>query len=165
MSKITFKQKPVTLLGEAKKEGDSVPAFTVLAPDMSEVTFQPGQAEKTLISVVPSIDTGTCDQQTRKFNEKIVETEGAEVWTISADLPFAQRRWCAAADLENAKIYSDHKDLDFGHKFGVVIDELRLLSRAVFVIDGEGKITYAEYVSEVSEHPDYEKALEALKAL
>lgn len=165
MAAITFKQKPVTLLGEAKKAGDKAPSFTVLARDLSEVTFEPGTTGKTLISVVPSVDTGTCDQQTRKFNEDIVNIDGAEVWTISADLPFAQRRWCASADLENANIYSDHRDLDFGKKFGVVIEELRLLSRAVFVIDAEGTITYAEYVSEVSEHPDYDKALEALKAL
>lgn len=163
MSQITFKQKPVTLTGEAKQTGDKAPSFTVLATDLSEVNLEDAAGKKLLISVVPSVDTGTCDKQTRRFNEEAAEVEGAEVWTISADLPFAQRRWCAAADLENAKVFSDHRNLDFGKKFGVVIDEMRLLSRSVFVINKEGEITYSELVKEVSEHPDYEKAVEALK--
>ncbi|SDN55150.1 thiol peroxidase [Alkalicoccus daliensis] len=164
MTQITFKQNPVTLTGEQKQPGDKAPSFTVLGTDLSEVNFEPGNGKKILLSVVPSIDTGTCDKQTRKFNEEVSQVEGAEIWTISADLPFAQRRWCAAADLENAKVFSDHRDLDFGKKFGVVIDEMRLLSRSVFVIDEQGTITYVEYVEEVSEHVNYEKALEALKA-
>jgi thioredoxin-dependent peroxiredoxin len=163
MSQVTFKQNPVTLSGEGKATGDKAPSFKVLATDLSEVTLEEAEGKKLLISVVPSIDTGTCDKQTRRFNEEAAGVEGAEVWTISADLPFAQRRWCAAAGLEDAKVFSDHRDLDFGDKFGVIIDELRLLSRSVFVINEAGEITYSEVVSEVSEHPDYDKAVDALK--
>ncbi|WP_147803391.1 thiol peroxidase [Alkalicoccus halolimnae] len=163
MAEVTFKQNPVTITGEEKNIGEKAPSFTVLAPDLSEVSLKEAEGKKVLISVVPSVDTGTCDQQTRKFNEEAVKVEGAEVWTISADLPFAQRRWCAAAGLDDAKIYSDHRDLDFGKNFGVVIDELRLLSRSVFVINEDGEITYKELVPEVSEHPDYEAAINALQ--
>ncbi len=163
MSEVTFKQNPVTLNGQVQTAGDKAPSFKVLATDLSEVTLEDAKGKKLLISAVPSIDTGTCDKQTRRFNEEAADVEGAEVWTISADLPFAQRRWCAAAGLDNAKVFSDHRDLDFGEKYGVAIDELRLLSRSVFVINEAGEITYSEIVPEVSEHPDYEKAIEALK--
>ncbi|NJP36991.1 thiol peroxidase [Alkalicoccus luteus] len=158
---ITFKDKPVTLSGEQPQTGEKAPSFTVLGTDLSEVTFEAGT--KTLISVVPSIDTSTCDKQTRTFNEEAAAVDNAEIWTISADLPFAQRRWCANAGLEGAHIYSDHKTLDFGMAYGLVIEELRLLSRAVFVVDSSGTIVYSEVVGEVSGHPDYEKAVEALK--
>ncbi|MEK4028470.1 MULTISPECIES: thiol peroxidase [Bacillaceae] len=164
MANITFKGNPVTLLGNEVKVGDQAPAFTVLATDLSEVTLADSNGKVRLISVIPSIDTGVCEQQTRKFNEEASKISNAEVITISADLPFAQKRWCAGEGLENVKIYSDHRNMSFGDAYGVHMKELRLLARSVFVLDSEGKVTYVEYVSEGTNHPDYEKAIEAAKS-
>ncbi|CAM3857521.1 thiol peroxidase [Alkalicoccus chagannorensis] len=163
MANITFKENPVTLQGQQKQEGDQAPDFTVLDRQLQEVSFSEAKGKKVLISAVPSVDTSTCDQQTRRFNEEVEQVAGAEIWTISLDLPFAQRRWCADSGLEQAKLYSDHRSLDFAMNYGVLMEELRLLARAVFVVDSKGTITYTEYVPEVSGHPDYDAALEALK--
>ncbi|MBB5172749.1 thiol peroxidase [Texcoconibacillus texcoconensis] len=163
MAEITFKEKPVTLRGNEVKVGDQAPNFTVLANDLSEVTLDDSKGRVRLISVVPSIDTGVCDQQTRRFNEEAAKLDGVEVLTISVDLPFAQKRWCAAAGIENVQTLSDHRDLSFGEAYGVAIEELRLLARSVFVIDSNDKVTYTEYVSEATNHPDYEGALEAAR--
>ncbi|MED1203192.1 thiol peroxidase [Heyndrickxia acidicola] len=163
MASVTFIEKPVTLIGNELKPGDKAPDFTVLANDLSEVTLQDSKGTVRIISVVPSIDTGVCDAQTRKFNEEASKLENVQVLTISVDLPFAQGRWCAASGLENVKVLSDHRDLSFGEAYGVVMKEFRLLARAVFVVDSEDNITYAEYVSEGTHHPDYEKAIEAAK--
>ncbi|MBP3949768.1 thiol peroxidase [Bacillus suaedae] len=163
MAQVTFKNNPVTLLGSEVKVGDQAPDFTVLANDLSEVTLADSKGKKRLISVVPSIDTGVCDQQTRRFNEEAAGLENVEVLTLSVDLPFAQKRWCAAAGLEAVSTLSDHRDLSFGQAYGVVIKELRLLTRAVFVIDSNDKISYVEYVAEATNHPNYEMAIEAVK--
>ncbi|TMW71728.1 thiol peroxidase [Alteribacter natronophilus] len=163
MANVTFKEKPVTLAGNQLGEGDQAPDFTVLANDLSEVKLSDSNGKVRLISVVPSIDTGVCEQQTRRFNEEAAKLDNVEILTISADLPFAQRRWCAAEGIENIQVLSDHRDLDFGKKFGLVIEELRLLSRAIFVVDSNDKVTYVEYVSEVTNHVDYEAALEAAR--
>ncbi|WP_100331847.1 thiol peroxidase [Bacillus xiapuensis] len=164
MARVTFKGKPMTILGNEVKAGDQAPDFRVLANDLSEVSLADSQGKVRLISVVPSIDTGVCDAQTRRFNEEASKIDNVEVITISADLPFAQKRWCAANGLENVKIYSDHRDLSFAEAYGVHMKELRLLARAVFVVDSHDKITYVEYVSEGTDHPNYEKAIEAAKA-
>ncbi|MFC0473249.1 thiol peroxidase [Halalkalibacter kiskunsagensis] len=164
MAEITFKNNPVTLLGTEVKVGEKAPNFTVLANDLSEVTLADSKGKVRLISVVPSIDTGVCDQQTRRFNEEAAGLENTQVLTVSVDLPFAQKRWCAAAGIENVQTVSDHRDLSFGEAFGVAIEELRLLARAVFVIDSNDVVTYAEYVSEATNHPDYEAAIEAAKS-
>lgn len=163
MANITFKNNPVTLLGNEVKAGDSAPDFTVLANDMSEVSLKDTQGKVRLISVVPSIDTGVCDAQTKKFNEEAGQLGNVEVLTISVDLPFAQRRWCGANGIENVQTLSDHRDLSFGEAYGVHIKELRLLARAVFVVDSNDKVTYAEYVSEATNHPDYDAAIDAVK--
>ncbi|KMY55059.1 peroxidase [Bacillus sp. FJAT-27231] len=163
MANVTFKGNPVTLVGNEVKVGDQAPDFKVLATDLSEVTLADSNGKVRLISVIPSIDTGVCEQQTRKFNEEASKVNNVEVITISADLPFAQKRWCAGEGLENVKIYSDHREMSFGDAYGVHMKELRLLARSVFVVNGEGKVTYVEYVSEGTNHPDYEKALEAAK--
>ncbi|MFB4163028.1 thiol peroxidase [Alteribacillus sp. JSM 102045] len=163
MAEITFKGNPVTLLGEEVKPGDKAPDFKVLANDLSEVTLEDSKGNVRLISVVPSVDTGVCDQQTRRFNEEAANLEGVEVLTISVDLPFAQKRWCAAAGIENLQVLSDHRDLSFGKNYGVAIEELRLLARSIFVIDSNDEVTYAEYVSEATNHPDYEAAVNAAK--
>ncbi|MCM3759644.1 thiol peroxidase [Alkalihalobacillus oceani] len=164
MAQVTFKNNPITLLGNEVKVGDKAPDFTVLANDLSEVTLASTSGKVRLISVVPSIDTGVCDQQTRRFNEEAAGLPNVEILTISVDLPFAQKRWCAAAGIENVQTLSDHRDLSFGQAFGVAIQELRLLTRAVFVVDSSDTVTYAEYVAEATNHPDYEAALEAAKA-
>jgi thiol peroxidase len=165
MAQITFKQNPMTLIGNEVKVGDTAPDFTVLANDLSPVTLQDSKGKTRLISVVPSLDTGTCDAQTRKFNESAAELgEDVVILTVSNDLPFAQKRWCAAAGIDSVQTLSDHRDLSFGEAYGVAIKELRLLTRSIFVVDNNDKVTYVEYVSEATEHPNYEKAIEAVKA-
>lgn len=161
---ITFKGNPVTLLGTQVKVGDKAPNFKVLANDLSPVTLDDSKGKVRIISVVPSIDTGVCDAQTRRFNEEAAKLDNVQVLTISVDLPFAQNRWCASAGIENVQLLSDHRDLSFGTAYGVAIKELRLLARAVFVIDSNDTITYVEYVKESTNHPDYESAIEAAKA-
>lgn len=163
MAQVTFKSNPVTLLGTEVKVGEKAPDFTVLANDLSEVTLASSKGKVRLISVVPSIDTGVCDQQTRRFNEEAANLDNVQVLTVSVDLPFAQKRWCAAAGID-VQTVSDHRDLSFGQAFGVAIKELRLLARAVFVVDSNDTITYAEYVSEATNHPNYEAAVEAAKS-
>ncbi|MDC2863024.1 MULTISPECIES: thiol peroxidase [unclassified Bacillus (in: firmicutes)] len=164
MANVTFKGNPITLVGTEVKVGDQAPNFQVLANDLSPVTLETYKGAVKLISVVPSIDTGVCDAQTRRFNEDAAGIENAKVLTISVDLPFAQKRWCAANGLENVVTVSDHRDLSFGEAYGVVMKELRLLARAVFVVDSNDKVVYVEYVSEGTSHPNYEAALEAAKA-
>jgi len=163
MANITFKGNNVTLLGNEVKVGDQAPDFTVLANDLSEVTLQDSKGSVRLISVVPSLDTGVCDAQTRRFNEEAASLGNVKVLTVSVDLPFAQKRWCGANGIENVQTLSDHRALSFGEAYGVAIKELRLLARAVFVVDSNGKVTYVEYVSEATDHPNYEAALEAAK--
>ncbi|MBX9973339.1 thiol peroxidase [Cytobacillus firmus] len=163
MASITFKGNPVTLLGNEVKVGDKAPEFKVLANDLSEVTLADSKGQVRLISVVPSIDTGVCDAQTRRFNEEASKLDNVKILTVSVDLPFAQKRWCAAAGIENVQTVSDHRGLSFGEAYGVAIQELRLLARAVFVVDSNDTVTYAEYVSEATEHPNYEAAVEAAK--
>jgi thiol peroxidase len=161
---VTFKEKPVTLLGNQVKVGDQAPDFKVLANDMSEVTLADSKGSVRLIAAVPSVDTGVCDAEVRRFNEEASKLGNVKVLTISVDLPFAQKRWCGAAGVENVQTLSDHRDLSFGKAYGVAIEGLRLLARSVFVIDSSDKITYVEYVNEVTSHPNYEAAIEAAKA-
>ncbi|MBK5514589.1 thiol peroxidase [Bacillus sp. TH11] len=164
MANVTFKGNPMTLVGTEVKVGDQAPNFQVLANDLSPVSLETYKGEVKLISVVPSIDTGVCDAQTRKFNEEAAKLDNVKVLTISNDLPFAQKRWCAASGLDNVQVLSDHRDLSFGEAYGVVMQELRLLARAVFVVDSNDKVVYAEYVGEGTSHPNYEAALEAAKS-
>ena len=162
MAQITFKQEPITLLGSQVKTGETAPEFTLLDNDLNEVNLSTYDGQKKLISVVPSIDTGVCDQQTRKFNEEASQEDGV-VLTVSVDLPFAQKRWCASNGLDNVIKLSDHKDLSFGKNYGVVMEELRLLARSVFVLDKNNKVVYSEIVSEGTDFPDFESALEAYR--
>ncbi|MFF9667718.1 thiol peroxidase [Staphylococcus saprophyticus] len=159
MAQITFKQEPITLLGSQVKTGETAPEFTLLDNDLNEVNLSTYDGQKKLISVVPSIDTGVCDQQTRKFNEEASQEDGV-VLTVSVDLPFAQKRWCASNGLDNVITLSDHKDLSFGKNYGVVMEELRLLARSVFVLDKNNKVVYSEIVSEGTDFPDFKSALE-----
>ncbi|MGI2326340.1 thiol peroxidase [Planococcus sp. YIM B11945] len=166
MVQITFKQNPVTLPGHEVKAGDQAPAFTVLANDLSPVTLQDSAGKARLISVVPSLDTGVCSLQTKRFEQEAASFgENVEVLTISADLPFAQKRWVAENGTEGITTLSDHRDLSFGDAYGVSMQELRLLARSIFVIDANDKVAYVEYVPEGTDHPDYDKAIEAVKGL
>jgi thioredoxin-dependent peroxiredoxin len=165
MANVTFKGNPITLLGNEVKVGDVAPDFTVLANDLTPVTLDNLKGKVTVISVVPSIDTGVCDAQTRRFNEEAAQLEGIQILTISVDLPFAQKRWCGAAGIDKVQTLSDHRELSFGKAFGVAIEELRLLTRSVFVLNADGEVVYAQYVSEATDHPDYEAPILAAKAL
>jgi len=166
MVSVTFKQNPVTLLGKEVTVGDTAPDFTVLSTDLKPVTLNDSKGKIRLISVVPSLDTGVCSVQTQRFNEEASSLgNDVEVMTISVDLPFAQARWTEKEGVKNVKTFSDHRDLSFGEAYGVAMKELRLLARSIFVIDKDDKVTYVEYVGEVTDHPDYDKALEAVKEL
>ncbi|MEY8700134.1 thiol peroxidase [Streptococcus ferus] len=157
----TFKGSPITLEGNRLAVGDLAPDFLLTAPDLSKKRLTDFEGPK-IISVVPSIDTGVCDAQTRRFNEALADS-GVAVITVSVDLPFAQKRWCAAAGLDHVSILSDYFDHSFAEAYGVWIKELHLLARAVFVLDETNQISYVEYLDEMSQHPDYDAALEAVK--
>lgn len=164
--RVTMKGKPLTLTGEKVKVGDKAPDFEVVANDLSQVKLLSFRGKVCIISSVPSLDTSVCDRMTRRFNQ---EAEGlgrdAAVLTISMDLPFAQKRWCGAAGVKNVQILSDHRQASFGKSYGVLIKELRLLARAVFVVDRQGVIRYAEIVKELTNEPNYEAALKTTKGL
>ncbi|MEU9829797.1 thiol peroxidase [Micromonospora chersina] len=156
--------RPVTLLGDEITVGAAAPDFTVVANDFSPVTLASSAGTVRILSAVPSLDTEVCEQQTRRFNEMTAGLDGVTVLTISADLPFTQRRWCEAAGLPHVQTASDHRDLSFGLAYGVAIAGLRLLARAVFVVDRDDRVVYAEYVPEIGQHPNYEAALKAATA-
>ncbi|NLJ89559.1 MAG: thiol peroxidase [Clostridiales bacterium] len=163
--KITFGGNPVTLLGNEIKVGDLAPDFKVLSGDLSEVSLADAKGKTIVLSVVPSVDTSVCALQTKRFNQLASEIDDTIIYTISVDLPFALSRFCAAEGIDNIKVLSDHRDLDFAMKYGFLIKEHRLLTRGIVVIDPEGKVRYVEYVEEVTNHPDYDKALEVVKAI
>ncbi|WP_164216744.1 thiol peroxidase [Virgibacillus sp. YIM 98842] len=161
MANITFQGNPVTLLGKDINVGDQAPDFTALSNDLEEVSLSDYKGKVKLISVVPSVDTGVCSLQTQRFNNEAGKIGNVQVITVSMDLPFAQKRWVEENKVDKLDILSDHRDADFGEKYGVLIKELRLLARSIFVVDSNDKLTYKEVVSEVGNHPDYDKALEA----
>ncbi|SHH68823.1 MULTISPECIES: thiol peroxidase [Virgibacillus] len=163
MANVTFQHKPVTLLGTEVQVGDQAPNFRVLTTDLQDATLDDYKGKVKLISVVPSIDTGVCADQTKRFNEEAFAIGSVQVLTMSMDLPFAQKRWVTEHNIDKLETLSDHRDANFGHQYGVLIKELRLLARAIFIIDRNDTVQYVEYVSEVSNHPDYEAALEAAK--
>jgi thioredoxin-dependent peroxiredoxin len=159
---ITMKGNPLTLLGRAVREGEPAPDFQVLDNNLSPVNLSSFKGKKCIISSVPSLDTPVCDLETRRFNQEAARL-GADVQilTISMDLPFAQKRWCGAAGVERVLTLSDHRDASFGMAFGVLIKELRLLARAVFVLDEQGVVRYLQIVKEQAEEPDYQAVLDA----
>jgi len=162
---VTFKGNPLTLVGPEIRVGDPAPEFQVLGPGLSTVKLSDAKGTIRLLSVVPSVDTPVCDAQTRRFNEEAARLPGAEIWTISMDLPFAQQRWCGAAGIDRIKLLSDHRDADFGTAYGCLIKELRLLARSVFVIDKQDTVRHVEYVREVTSHPNYDAVLAAVRKL
>jgi len=163
---ITMKGKPLTLLGPEVKVGDPAPDFIAVANDLSDFRFASLHGQVCVICSVPSLDTPVCDIETRRFNDEAAGLGSAiKLLTISMDLPFAQKRWCGAAGVENLKTYSDHRDAAFGLAYGVLIKELRLLARAVFVVDQGGQVRYVQIVPELSREPDYEAVLQAVRQL
>jgi thiol peroxidase len=162
---VTFKGGPLTLIGPEIKAGDKAPDFKLIDTGLKAVTLADSKGKTRLVSVVPSIDTPVCDLQTKRFNQEASKLPAnIAVMTVSMDLPFAQGRWCGLAGADKVQMLSDYQEQSFGKAYGVLIKELKLLSRAVFVIGPDDKVQYVEYVKEVTEHPDYEKVLEFIKA-
>ena len=154
-----------TLIGDELKVGDKAPDFSVLSSDLSAVTLDSYKGRVKVICAVPSLDTPTCDTEIRRFNQEAAGLDdNIAVLTISVDLPFAQGRWCGDAGVENVTALSDHRDTSFGEAYGALIKELRLLTRAVFVVDADNIIRHVEYVMEISGEPDYDTALNAARA-
>ncbi len=162
---ITFQGNPLTLLGTPVKVGDTAPDFTVAANDLSPKTLADFKGKVVILSAVPSLDTPVCDVETRRFNQEAANLgDKVTILTLSTDLPFAQARWCGAAGIDAVQTLSDHKDLSFGTAYGLVIKELRLLTRAVLVVNAAGKIVYQELIPEITSEPDYAAAIAAAKA-
>ncbi|MGV3000425.1 thiol peroxidase [Streptococcus suis] len=159
----TFIGKEVTLVGPRLQVGDKAPDFVLMDNELNLKSLKDYGKKTKIISVVPSIDTGICDTQTRRFNEELAGKENTVVITVSVDLPFAQKRWCGNSGLESAVTLSDYYDHAFGKSYGLLMQEWNLLARAVFVLDLDNVITYVEYLDNVNEHPNYEAALEAVK--
>ena len=162
---ITFGGNPLTLIGNEIKIGEKAPNFTALKTDLSPFSLEELKGKVVIISVVPSVDTPVCELQTIRFNTEAYEHGDINVITISADLPFALGKFCANKGIDTAITLSDHKGLDFGMKYGFILDELRLLSRGIIVIGKDGIVKYVEYVQEVTNHPDYDKAMDIAKEL
>lgn len=163
---ITFKGNPLTLVGTELNVGDKMPDVAALGNDLNPVQLSSYRGKVCVVSVVPSLDTPVCDMQTRKFNEAAGGLgDNVAILTLSMDLPFAQSRWCGAAGVDKVVTLSDHRNAAFGEATGLLIKELRLLARAVFVVDQNGVIQYRQLVKEVTEEPDYKAALQAVKKL
>ena len=161
---ITFAGGPLTLVGPEVKVGQQAPDFTLLDNELNVKTLADFDGKVKVISVVPSLDTGVCDAQTRWFNQDVTKlSDDVVVLTVSMDLPFAQARWCGAAGVNNVITLSDHKDASFGQNYGPPIEELRLLSRGVVVINKDNKVTYVEYVPEVTNPVNFDAVLAAVK--
>ena len=160
----TLKGNPLTLIGPELKNGDPAPDFTATDGALKPVSLSDTGRNVRIISVVPSLDTPVCDAQTKRFNEEAAQLPGVDILTVSMDLPFAQKRWCGAFGVDKVKMLSDHKDGSFGSNYGTLIKELRIESRAIFVVDKHNTIKHAEYVKEVADHPNYETALAAARS-
>ena len=163
---ITMFGNPLTLLGKELKVGDKAPDFELLDNDLKPIKLTSFHGKVCVISSVPSLDTPVCDMETRRFNEEASKLgDNVSILTVSMDLPFAQKRWCGAAGVEKVTTLSDHRDAKFGENYGVLIKELRLLARAIFVVDREGVIQYVQLVKEVTEEPDYDAVIAAVGKL
>jgi len=155
----TLRGEPKTLIGPELKPGDAAPDFSVVDSSLRPVSLSGTGNHVRVFSVVPSLDTPVCDAQTKRFNEEAAKLPGVDFYTVSMDLPFAQKRWCGAFGVDKIKMLSDHMDGSFGSHYGTLIKELRIESRAIFVVDRDNRIQHAEYVKEVADYPNYESAL------
>jgi len=166
MASVTLKGNAVNLKGKELKVGDTAPDFKLQKTDLSDYTLASSAGKTRIILAVPSLDTPVCDLETRRFNEEAAKLSNTEVVVVSVDLPFAQKRWCGAANAEKVVPASDHRDSKFGESYGVLVSGGpldRCLARAVFVVSPDNKVKYVEYVKEITEHPNYEAALAAAK--
>ena len=161
----TFLGNPVTFTGKQLQVGDKALDFSLTTTDLSKKTLADFDGKKKVLSVVPSIDTGICSTQTRRFNQELTNLDNTVVLTVSMDLPFAQGRWCGAEGLGNAIMLSDYFDHSFGRDYALLINEWHLLARAVFVLDADNVIRYVEYVDNINTEPDFEAAIAAVKEL
>lgn len=159
-----MKGNPLTLIGPELQAGDHAPDFTVVDGTLSAVNLEKTGHNVRIISVVPSLDTPVCDLQTKRFNEEAAKLPAVDILTVSMDLPFAQKRWCGAFGVDRIKMLSDHRSGSFGEAYGTLIKDLRIESRAIFVLDKDNVIRHVEYVKEVAEHPNYDAALAAAKS-
>jgi len=155
---------PLTLIGPALAAGEKAPDFKLVDNSLKDVTLADTAGQVRIISVVPSLDTPVCDAQTKRFNEEAAKLPGVSIISVSMDLPFAQKRWCGAFGVDKIKMLSDHRDGSFGSSYGTLIKDLRIESRAIFVLDKSNVIRHVEYVKEVADHPNYDTALAAAKA-
>lgn len=165
---VTFKGTPMTLLGSELKVGEAAPEFTLhyFEGGLKTLTNSDLRGKPAIVSIVPSLDTGVCQIQTKRFNSELAGLgDKVQAVTVSRDLPFAQNRFCGAEDIKNMKVGSDYQSGEFGQAWGVMIDELKLLARSVYVLDSQGKVVYGEIVPEVTAEPNYEAALAALKSV
>ena len=160
----TLKGNPLTLIGPELKAGDAAPDFHTVDNGLKPVTLKDTGNQVRIISVIPSLDTPVCDAQTKRFNEEAGKLSNVSIITISMDLPFAQKRFSNSFAVDEVKMLSDHRDASFGAAYGTLIKDMRILSRAIFVVGSDDKIKYAEYVSEVANHPNYEAALASAKS-
>lgn len=160
--KITFNGDPITLVENQVKVGDTAPDFLVVDNTLKDLTLSDTKGKRIFVTV-PSLDTSVCDMEVRKFNEEVSKLEDVTVYVVSMDLPFAQVRWCGNAGVDRVKTVSDYKQKSFGKNYGALIEEFCFLTRAIFVVDENNKITYVEYCKDVVNEPDYESALNAVK--
>jgi thiol peroxidase len=155
----------MTLVGPELHIGDKAPDFDVIDSSLQPISLASTGNTVRIFSVVPSLDTPVCDAQTKRFNDESEKLQGIDIYTVSMDLPFAQKRWCGNFGVDRVKMLSDHRNASFGTNYGTLIKELRIESRAIFVVDRNNMVQHAEYVKEVAEHPDYEAALRKARSL
>ncbi len=165
MSAVTMKGNPVTLLGNEINVGDDAPDCVLVANDLSEFKLSSLKGKKVILSVVPSLDTPICDLQTKRFNQEAENLGDVVIVTVSMDLPFAQKRWCGATGSDKVITLSDHRDGNFAQSYGLLVDGVRLLARAIFVVDANGTVQYKQVVNEITTEPNYDEVLEAVKKL
>jgi thiol peroxidase len=161
----TLRGKPLTAIGPELKTGDHAPDFHAVDDSLNAIDLAATGHGVRIFSVVPSLDTPVCDAQTKRFNEEAGKLPDVKIYTVSMDLPFAQKRWCGAFGVDHVKMLSDHRSGSFGEHYGTLIKEMRILSRAIFVLDKDNTIRHVEYVKEVADHPNYESALAVARGL
>ena len=163
---VTMKGNPLTLVGNDPKVGEAAPDVELVDNDLKPVRLSSFKGKVCVVSAVPSLDTPVCDMETRRFNQEASKLgDQVLILTVSMDLPFAQKRWCGAAGVDKVKTFSDHRQAAFGEQFGVLIKDLRLLARAIFVIDQQGILRYSQLVKEVAQEPDYDAVVDAVNKL
>jgi thioredoxin-dependent peroxiredoxin len=161
----TLRGNPLTVVGPELKVGEKAPDFQAVDDSLKPVDLSTTGSTVRIFSVVPSLDTPVCDMQTKRFNEEAGKLPDLKIYNVSMDLPFAQKRWCGAFGVDNIKMISDHRTGSFGEHYGTMIKDLRIESRAIFVLDADDTIKHVEYVKEVADHPNYETALAAARSL